>query len=173
MMYNYPFFSFPHFRRYTSYYPMQYPYKNDDYVNNNQVIKTINKQNNYQNRYSKSSSLNKPINYYQKANSSKENSYSRDNKYYTAREQYNKNNSYEPKGYKKEGSSPKRTPSGFSFLNNFLHQEDRGDDEEFFEFLGLKLYHDDLLLLGLIFFLYKEDVKDQYLFFALILLLLS
>ena len=28
-------------------------------------------------------------------------------------------------------------------------------------------------LIGLIFFLYQEDVKDQYLFFALILLLLS
>ena len=46
-------------------------------------------------------------------------------------------------------------------------------DEEYFELFGLKLYYDDLLLIGLIFFLYKEDVKDQYLFFSLILLLLS
>lgn len=69
--------------------------------------------------------------------------------------------------------SKKEIFPGFSFLNNFLHQEDRNDNESYFEFFGLKLYNDDLLLLGLIFFLYKEDVKDQYLFFTLILLLLS
>lgn len=73
----------------------------------------------------------------------------------------------------KEKSLPKKAPTGFSFLNNFLHQEDRSDDEEFFNLFGLKLYHDDILLIGLIFFLYQEDVKDQYLFLALILLLLS
>lgn len=110
MMYNYPFFSFPHFRRYTPYYPKR-------------NIKTVPT----------------PI---------------IDNK-------------------KDERLSSKRTPSGFNFLNNFLHQDDRDDDEDFFNLFGLKLYNDDLLLIGLIFFLYKEDVKDQYLFFALILLLLS
>lgn len=73
----------------------------------------------------------------------------------------------------KEKSSPKKAPTGFSFLNNFLHQEDREDEEELFNLFGIKLYHDDILLIGLIFFLYQEDVKDQYLFFALILLLLS
>lgn len=73
----------------------------------------------------------------------------------------------------KEKSSPKKAPTGFSFLNNFLHQEDRGDEEELFNLFGIKLYHDDILLISLIFFLYQEDVKDQYLFFALILLLLS
>ena len=73
----------------------------------------------------------------------------------------------------KEKSSPKKAPTGFSFLNSFLHQEDRGEEEEFFNLFGIKLYHDDILLIGLIFFLYQEDVKDQYLFFALILLLLS
>lgn len=73
----------------------------------------------------------------------------------------------------KEKSSPKKAPASFSFLNNFLHQEDRGDEEELFNLFGIKLYHDDILLIGLIFFLYQEDVKDQYLFFALILLLLS
>lgn len=42
-----------------------------------------------------------------------------------------------------------------------------------FEIFGLKLYFDDLLLICLIFFLYNEGVKDQFLFIALILLLLS
>lgn len=47
------------------------------------------------------------------------------------------------------------------------------DDENYFEILGIKLYSDDILLLCLIFFLYKEDVHDEYLFIALIMLLLS
>ena len=45
--------------------------------------------------------------------------------------------------------------------------------EPFFEVFGLKLYFDDVLIICLIFFLYQEGVKDEYLFMALILLLLS
>lgn len=44
---------------------------------------------------------------------------------------------------------------------------------EYFEIFGLKLHFDDLLLICLIFFLYNEGVKDQFLFISLILLLLS
>lgn len=47
------------------------------------------------------------------------------------------------------------------------------DSEECFEIFGLKLYFDDLLIIALLFFLYQEDVKDTYLYIALILLLLS
>lgn len=42
-----------------------------------------------------------------------------------------------------------------------------------FDLFGIKLYFDDILLICLIFFLYNEGVKDEGLFFALILLLLS
>jgi len=42
-----------------------------------------------------------------------------------------------------------------------------------FEILGIKLYFDDILLICLIFFLYNEGVQDEYLFIALVLLLLS
>lgn len=42
-----------------------------------------------------------------------------------------------------------------------------------FEAFGIKFFFDDLLLISLLLFLYNEGVKDQYLFFALILLLLS
>ena len=42
-----------------------------------------------------------------------------------------------------------------------------------FEVFGIILYSDDILLILLIFFLYNEGVKDDYLFIALILLLLS
>jgi hypothetical protein len=41
------------------------------------------------------------------------------------------------------------------------------------EFLGIKLYLDDLIILGLLFFLYKEDVHDEILFCILLLLLIS
>lgn len=46
-------------------------------------------------------------------------------------------------------------------------------DAPIFEIFGIKLYFDDILLVSLIFFLYNEGVKDQSLFIALILLLLS
>ena len=42
-----------------------------------------------------------------------------------------------------------------------------------FELFGIQLYFDDILLISLIFFLYTEGVQDQFLFIALILLLLS
>ncbi len=40
-------------------------------------------------------------------------------------------------------------------------------------FSGLKLYLDDLIILSILYFLYKEDVKDDMLFILLILLLIS
>ena len=42
-----------------------------------------------------------------------------------------------------------------------------------FDLFGIKLYFDDVLLLSLLFFLYKEEVKDEGLFLALVLLLIS
>lgn len=53
-------------------------------------------------------------------------------------------------------------------VNNDVHFYD-----ECFEILGLKLHFDDLLIMCILFFLYQEDVKDSYLYIALILLLLS
>ena len=47
------------------------------------------------------------------------------------------------------------------------------DDSYLFDLFGIKLYFDDILLVCLIFFLYNEGVKDDGLFFALILLLLT
>ena len=51
--------------------------------------------------------------------------------------------------------------------------ESVGKDDFVFELFGIKFHQDDLLLIGLIFFLYTEGVKDDFLFIALILLLLS
>ena len=52
-------------------------------------------------------------------------------------------------------------------------KEEDDEDKVLFEIFGLELHYDDILLICLIFFLYQEGVKDQYLFIALILLLLS
>ncbi len=169
MMYNYPFFSFPHFRRYPSYYSTPYSYKSSinqnianvqkDMPNSQKVQET--KKNHLQNFQEK-----------ERFKSQKFQGRNQHNKFDYSNSEGRKN-ILDEKYYAKKGHSSKRMPSGFGFLNNILHQEDRGDDEEYFDLFGLRLYNDDLLLIGLIFFLYKEEVKDQYLFFALILLLLS
>lgn len=57
--------------------------------------------------------------------------------------------------------------------NDFINNINGENTEDSFDFFGLKLNSDDLLILALLFFLYKEDVKDTYLYIALILLLLS
>ena len=64
--------------------------------------------------------------------------------------------------------------SNNDFNDNFEQNKNISNGfEEFFEIFGLKLYFDDLLIIALLFFLYNEDVKDTYLYIALILLLLS
>lgn len=57
--------------------------------------------------------------------------------------------------------------------NTANNEENNRDDREFFEIFGIRLYFDDILILCLLYFLYKEDVHDEMLFFALILLLIS
>lgn len=47
------------------------------------------------------------------------------------------------------------------------------DNNEFIEVFGIKLFFDDILILCLLFFLYKQNVNDPLLFIALLLLLLS
>ena len=46
-------------------------------------------------------------------------------------------------------------------------------DSVWLDIFGIKLYFDDVLILSLLFFLYKEEVKDEGLFLALVLLLIS
>lgn len=46
-------------------------------------------------------------------------------------------------------------------------------EEPIFEILGIHLYLDDIIIIGLLFFLYNEGVQDEMLFIALILLLLG
>lgn len=53
------------------------------------------------------------------------------------------------------------------------HDEIEQKENPIFEIFGIKLFFDDILIIALIFFLYNEGVRDNLLFIALILLLLS
>ncbi len=61
-----------------------------------------------------------------------------------------------------------------SFANlNFSNLFSSNLEEPILEILGIKLFFDDILIIGLLFFLYNEGVKDEFLFITLILLLLG
>ena len=61
----------------------------------------------------------------------------------------------------------------FSKNTRNKNSESLYNPNDYFEILGIKFHYDDILLICLIFFLYKEGVKDESLFVGLILLLLS
>lgn len=46
-------------------------------------------------------------------------------------------------------------------------------DQAIFEIMGIKLYLDDLIILGVLYFLYEQNVKDEMLYIVLFLLLIS
>ena len=63
-------------------------------------------------------------------------------------------------------------------LNNYINTKKEQESnscssDNLFDFFGLKLASDDLIIIALLFFLYNEKVNDTYLFIALIMLLLS
>ena len=49
----------------------------------------------------------------------------------------------------------------------------KSDEAVWLDLFGIKLFFDDVLILSLLFFLYKEEVKDEGLFLALVMLLIS
>ncbi len=70
---------------------------------------------------------------------------------------------------KNENSSRYYSFGPLHFKNPFFNDI----EEPVFEILGIQLYLDDIIILGLLFFLYKEGVQDELLFITLILLLVS
>jgi len=58
-------------------------------------------------------------------------------------------------------------------IDDKSYKKSSSDDDFWFDLFGIKLYSDDVLILSLLFFLYKEEVKDEGLFLALVLLLIS
>ena len=90
-------------------------------------------------------------------------------------EKQNLKDDYENK-IKQESKEKKRSSKynsfgPVSFVNPF--DENFNKNEHVLEILGYKLYLDDIILLGLLFLFYTENVQDDMLFLILILLLLT
>ena len=62
--------------------------------------------------------------------------------------------------------------TGFGPIH-FQNPFSMNNEEPIIEILGISLYLDDIIILGLLFFLYQEGVKDYMLYLVLILLLLN
>ena len=60
------------------------------------------------------------------------------------------------------------TINSISYLNSTSDS-----DQAIFEIFGIKLYLDDLIIIGLLFFLYQQNVNDEMLYMILFLLLFS
>ncbi|MBQ8379473.1 MAG: hypothetical protein IJX34_01505 [Clostridia bacterium] len=101
--------------------------------------------------------------------------------FYSPSRRYSNYNYRYPNYYEQVYKSPTKDVIKQEEKENITHKQINSEGErnceeeirECFEIFGIKLFFDDILLICLIFFLYNEGVKDQYLFISLILLLLS
>lgn len=138
----------PLFPFYPNYYNYYYPHYNKYYKNDNT---TQNQERN--------------------ANDEKE---GQENKNKTLEKEKFANEMIESPNKNKEKSNNKRASKYNSFTNINISALLESDlNTPIIEILGIKLYLDDLIIIGLLFFLYKEDVQDEILFGILLLLLLS
>ena len=59
-------------------------------------------------------------------------------------------------------------------ISNTINSRSCSSSEQaLFEIFGIKLYLDDLIIIGLLFFLYQQNVNDELLYMILFLLLFS
>lgn len=102
--------------------------------------------------------------------------------------QYNRNNfnpfyryppNYKPYYYPNYGTTSTPNSNLVNEKTSIPASQDKSrnitpkEENYWLDLFGIKLYFDDVLILSLIFFLYKEEVKDEGLFLALVLLLIS
>ena len=144
MMYPYPFFGFPSYRRY---YKAPFP-PNANYMNN--------KNDNSNSNLNQNTNINR--NSYNSSFRNKSQNNNQNNNHNNNENNYNNGNQYK---------------LDTNLRNNTSTSQNLDSDEEFFDFFGIRLASDDLLILALLFFLYKEEAKDPYLYISLLLLLLS
>lgn len=84
------------------------------------------------------------------------------------------NHTPKQKDYSHFNYNPKSNPpSQKNYSSSNVENPSSQEEDQFFDFFGIKLAFDDLLILALLFFLYQEEAKDPYLYISLILLLLS
>lgn len=95
--------------------------------------------------------------------------------YYNSQRNYNYLQSKEENNDKKEITEEKKNSitDSYKISNTTNSRYYTNDDQAIFEIFGIKLYLDDLIILGIIFFLYQQNVKDEMLYIILFLLLFS
>lgn len=84
-------------------------------------------------------------------------------------------NNYSKQNSANQNSSAKKHIDHINFPNNNNNksQKESTNSSEYIDIFGIKLHFDDILLILLIYFLYTDGIKDMYLFFILVLLLLT
>ncbi len=135
----------------------QYPYMNRYYTRNNYNRPNINESSNSYENTNISNLINNQNNDIEINN--------------TENNKYNNEVSSNCDNY----SSRQNKSSRYSGLGpiHFQNPFSMNSEEPIIEILGISLYLDDIIILGLLFFLYQEGVKDYMLYLALIMLLLS
>ena len=96
--------------------------------------------------------------------------------YYRYYNRYNANNTLNTNKTKKEQTekSEKDSITDSKRISNTTFSKTYSDsDQAIFEIFGIKLYLDDLISIGLLFFLYQQNVNDEMLYMILFLLLFS
>ena len=94
--------------------------------------------------------------------------------YYMFNKNYNNSKNIDNNSPENSEKSTKNKKS-FEYRQPFYFNFDALSDntKPVIEILGINLYLDDIMILCLLFLLYKEEVKDEMLFICLLLLLLS
>ena len=85
----------------------------------------------------------------------------------------NQNSSFRGKQYPPNTASSYNSEYQDSFQAKEEPEYNPRSSNDSIDFFGIRLAQDDLIILGLLFFLYNEKVDDTFLFIILILLLLS
>lgn len=87
---------------------------------------------------------------------------------------YNKYNSNHVPYIQPISKEEKNSITNSDRVSNTINPKSSSHSEQpIFEIFGIKLYMDDLIIIGLLFFLYQQNVQDEMLYIILILLLFS
>lgn len=164
MVANYPYFGLPNYMRYMN--PSAYKniqQQKQEYIKSNSRTQPQNRNPYYSTPYTQN---NRQI--------SQTSMNSRNNLNYRP-SAYNIHSKTGPKPINNDYNSVKSKSS--SYKNNIAKpKKEKTKQQEsppLFSFFGINLYFDDVLILCILFFLYNEKVNDPYLFFTLVLLLLT
>ena len=95
-------------------------------------------------------------------------------RYYNSQRNHNHLHNKEQKDEKQIIEENKSSITDSNEISNTTNSRyHTNDDQAIFEIFGIKLYLDDLIILGILFFLYQQNVKDEMLYIILFLLLFS